>query len=195
MNKRQAFLDLFMNGQVPVMVYRATVKSVEADTCTVVLLANEMEVPDVQLTAEEGTENPLLVLPKVGSTVLVAAIENDIANAFVCSVSLIEKVSFTVDKTTVNVDKDEVFVQNNKSDLTLNGDMVQLRQGQTYVTMKDGKVEIKNSTLALKDLFDDLADLITNLKVLTSMGPSTGLFPDTIVSLTAFKTKYPQLLK
>jgi hypothetical protein len=98
------------------------------------------------------------------------------------------------DKTLFAFDKDEFKMGKENSAISFGDDQVLLEQGGMSIELANQKVNIKNDVVSLKELFNDLANLIQNLKVITPTGPSTALFPDTLVSLAAFKAKYPLLL-
>ena len=58
-----------------------------------------------------------------------------------------------------------------------------------------GNVQISNGTVSLYSLMGDLMQIITNLKVHTPAGPSTGLLPESLLALNAFETNFKSLLK
>lgn len=57
------------------------------------------------------------------------------------------------------------------------------------------KVQITNGTVSLLQLFTELNELLTNLKVLTPQGPSEGLSPESLIDLEKFGTNFRKLLK
>ena len=74
----------------------AVVKSVQGDTCTVEV--NGLELDGVRLRmASKG----VLLLPKVGSEVLVSMIENDPTELYVCCFGEVEKAGVSNDTTSL----------------------------------------------------------------------------------------------
>lgn len=80
----------------------AEVKSVEGETCTV--LVGELEVPEVLLTpADEGAEGKLVITPKVGSQVTVADLSGgELRQLTVVHWGEVEKISLTTDSIEMN---------------------------------------------------------------------------------------------
>jgi|SRR5690606_23731174 len=74
---------------------------------------------------------------------------------------------------------------------------IEIVQGELEVVIDstDNKVGVKNSVCSLKDLLQELADLLKQLKVFTPAGPSGTPLPDSIIAITQFETKFNQLLK
>lgn len=130
-----------------------------------VKLQDGLEIPGVRLKPSDLTEKYMQVTPVVGSTVVCLSVTNDLNDLFVA--------------------------------LTDHVQLVEIKDGDfnALIDLNDGKISVKNGSTSLLKLFDDLTDLITNLKVLTSAGPSTGLAPDSVAALNAFTTKYKSILK
>lgn len=83
-------------------LFTAVVKSVEGETCTV--LVGELEVPDVLLTpADEGADGKLLITPKEGSQVTVADLSGgELRHLAVVHWGEVEKISLTADSIELN---------------------------------------------------------------------------------------------
>jgi len=83
-------------------LFTAEVKSVEGETCTV--LVGELEVPDVLLTpADEGADGKLVITPKVGSQVTVADLSGgELRQLAVVHWGEVEKMSLTADSIELN---------------------------------------------------------------------------------------------
>ena len=83
-------------------LFTAEVKSVEGETCTV--LVGELEVPDVLLTpADEGADGKLVITPKVGSQVTVADLSGgELRHLAVVHWGEVEKMSLTADSIELN---------------------------------------------------------------------------------------------
>lgn len=83
-------------------LFTAEVKSVEGETCTV--LIGELEVPDVLLTpADEGADGKLVITPKVGGQVSVADLSGgELRQLAVVHWGEVEKISLTADSIELN---------------------------------------------------------------------------------------------
>ncbi len=83
-------------------LFTAEVKSVEGETCTV--LVGGLEVPDVLLTpADEGADGKLLITPKEGSQVTVADLSGgELRHLAVVHWGEVEKISLTADSIELN---------------------------------------------------------------------------------------------
>lgn len=175
MGKREDLASLLFNGVTPVQVYPATVKSVEGETCTVLVNHADLEVTGVRLQADPISG--LLLTPSVDSIVLVSCIENDLGNLFVCQYSQLEKALLQIENTSIYIDKGKT----------------ELRRGNVKVSLGQSQLAITNGQESLKTLFSDLVSLLQAFIVLTPSGPSTGLDPGTIAKLTQLTTKLNQV--
>lgn len=83
-------------------VFTGEVKSVEGETCTV--LIGELEVPDVLLTpADDGKEGKLIITPKTGSMVTVADLSGgELRHLSVVQWGEVEKITLTADSIELN---------------------------------------------------------------------------------------------
>lgn len=83
-------------------LFTAEVKSVEGETCTV--LVGELEVPDVLLTpADEGADGKLVITPKEGSQVTVADLSGgELRHLAVVHWGEVEKMSLTAGSIELN---------------------------------------------------------------------------------------------
>lgn len=140
------------------------VVSIQGTSCTV-KIAGGLELPDVRLRATiSNSTDELLITPKEGSKALVWSVTGTLEDLVLLKCDQIAKITYK------------------------QGD---LEFGLDSATQK---VTIKNNTTSLGDLMNELHDIITNLKVTTPSGPSTGVLPDTTASLLQFKTNFQQLL-
>lgn len=183
------------NRPSPVQVYRAVIKSIEANnTCTVELLNSDLIVDQVSLVAEEDAGEWIKIKPRVGSIVLVGCVENEIGDLYLVQPGEIDGGEILIGDTLINFDKDSINLVNDQSTVAISQGSVSITQERAEINLQEGKVSIKNDAVSLADLFEDLGALLTSFKVVTAQGPSTALFPDTLASVEAFKLKYPQLL-
>lgn len=176
MGKREELASILFNGVTPVQVYPATVKSVEGETCTVLVNHADLEVTGVRLQADPVAG--LLLTPSVNSIVLIGCIENDLGNLFVCQYSQLEKAEIKIDNTSI------IYIDKEKAEL---------KRGNVKVSLGQSQLAITNGQESLKSLFSDLVSLLQTFIVLTAQGPSSGLDPGTITKLTQLTTKLNQV--
>lgn len=175
MGKREELASILFNSATPVQVYPATVKSVEGETCTVLVNHADLEVTGVRLQADPVAG--LLLTPSVDSIVLVGCIENDLGNLFICQYSQLEKAEIKIENTSIYIDKEKA----------------ELKRGNVMVSLGQSQLAITNGQESLKSLFSDLVSLLQTFIVLTAQGPSTGLDPGTITKLTQLTIKLNQV--
>lgn len=181
----------------PVQVWQAVVKSIQGNNCTVDLVGTDLvDVPDVNLRANDEASEGVLLVPRVGSVVYVAAVENAVDNLFVCLVSEVDRVEVKIDKSVVTIDKDQVKAVRDKCEMVLT-DKAILKQDQTVVELSSGKVKISNAGVNLKALFTDMTALLKTFQVICASpgAPSASVFPATLASITQLETKVSQLLQ
>ncbi|MBQ6684002.1 MAG: hypothetical protein IJM74_07865 [Bacteroidales bacterium] len=95
-------IKAMIGGNGGTALFTAEVKSVEGETCTV--LIGELEVPDVLLTpADEGADGKLVITPKVGGQVTVADLSGgELRQLAVVHWGEVEKISLTADSIELN---------------------------------------------------------------------------------------------
>jgi hypothetical protein len=193
-NKRQELMDKFFNRETPVQVFPAEVLSVNTPTCTVRLLASGLEVEGVRLWADVDATDYLRLNPRVGSTVLVGCIENDLANLYVAQFAELDSFDVIIGDMVLGGDKTGVGASVKNTNVYIEANRATLEQDGTKVELQGGRVKITNGTVSLKDLFSDLATLLNTFIVITPSGPSTALGPTSITALTQLTAKINQLL-
>jgi len=140
------------------------VKEITGETCTV--MYGELELTDVRLKATvNGSPNKLMMLPKIGSMVLVGSLTGDLKDLAVLKVDELQKIEFEQDGFKLVVDT------------------------------TDGTLSIENNNVSLFSIYQQLADLLKTFKVFTPVGPSISPVPDTLVKITQFETDFKKLLK
>ena len=140
-----------------------TVTKVTGDTCSV--LVNDFEVSDIRLKATADGSDNLLIIPKVGSRVLMLSTDGTIGNLTVIKCDVAERILYNEQGLVVEIDS------------------------------TTGKVKVQNESTSLKDLFQQLTDLLKQLKVFTPAGPSGTPLPDSIVRIEQFETDFKTILK
>lgn len=140
------------------------VKAIEADTCTVEL-SEEFEISEVRLKSTANGKDNLLIVPKVGSQVLMLSSDGTIDSLTVIQVDQASKIIFNENGLNIEIDS------------------------------TDGKVSIKNKKSSLFDLFQDLANILKQLKFYTNMGPSGNPLPDSMIAINKLETDFKELLR
>ncbi len=144
-----------------------TVVAVDGETCSVQLTSG-LVLSDVKINASVSESEDYLILePAINSAVLVLSGDGTLSNLYVIKVDKIGKFKFSQAEMKIEFDSLE------------------------------GKVQIANGSVNLKDLFGDLATILNSLKVaVVSVGaPSGTITPDVVALVNAFSTKVNTLLK
>jgi hypothetical protein len=168
MDKYKKLNDLFKglaNKAVVVLpLINATVVSIDGESCTVDI--DGLLVDEVRLKATiNGEDNKILVLPKVGSMVLIGSLTGDLKDLAVLRVDEVAQLQYVQDGLNILIDS------------------------------TDGRIQIANEAVSLHDLFQSLVDLLKVFKVYTPVGPSGTPLPDTITAITQFETDFKLILK
>lgn len=140
------------------------VKSIENDTCTVEL-SNGFEISDIRLKATADESDSLLIVPEVGSRVLMLSMDGTVDNM-----------------TVIKCDSADKLIYNN-------GNL------HLEIEKESKKILVKNDQVNLYNIFSDLAELLKQLKVYTPMGPSGTPLPDSILAIEKFENDFKQILK
>lgn len=139
------------------------VKSVSGDVCAIEI--DGLLLSDIRLKASaDGTDN-LLIIPKIGSRVLMLSSDGTIDNLTVIKCDAASKIIFNENGLQVEIDSEA------------------------------GKVKIENEETSLKTLFEQLTDILKTLKVFTPVGPSGNPLPDSIVKIEQFENDFKTILK
>lgn len=150
-------------GAKPVLPVFGIVKSVEGDTCTVDV--NGLELSDIRLKTTADSEETLLIIPTVGSHVMMISAGGTIDNLTVVKCDHADRI------------------------LAKNADF------QMEIDLVSGKIGAKNATTGLFELFDQLQNILKLLKVYTPSGPSGTPLPDSIERIEEFESDFKTILK
>jgi hypothetical protein len=152
-------------GSDPNLPIQAKIVSAEGETCTVEL-ADGFQLSDVRLKATVSDgENYLILTPAEGSDVTLLSSDGTLKNLFVVLADDIEKFRFSHGGLKIEFDG------------------------------TDGKVSIKNDSVSLYGLFDQLTNLLNGFTLNHPQGPTTGLMPPTMAAVQQFGISFKQLLK
>lgn len=152
-----------MVGIQPNLPIDGVVTVIEKDTCRVRI--GDFEVSDVRLKAIANGSDSLLIVPVVGSEVLMISTDGSIGNLSI-----------------IKCDKVSKFIYNE------NGLNIE-------IDSEDGKVSIQNESVSLKGLFEDLTQILKQFKVFTPSGVSGTPIPNIIQKLNQFEIDFKTLLK
>lgn len=152
-----------MIGAKPNLPIDGVVTAIDKDTCTVKV--GDFEISDVRLKAIANGTDSLLLVPVVGSEVLMLSTDGSVGNL-----------------TIIKCDKVSKFIYKE------NGLVVEINS-------EDGKVNIQNESVSLKGLFEDLTQILKQFKVFTPNGVSGTPIPNVIQKLNQFETQFKSLLK
>ena len=140
-------------------------------TCTVVM--EDIPYENVLLYAVENTElKGQVLIPRIGSTVLVERIAND--RYFVAMFSEVAKVLLTIgENTIVEVSEECVRIQSGeKTTVTADAEKCLLQVGESVVKATEKGLTFIKGGAGLKKTLEELIDAITKLTVTTGVGPS-----------------------
>ena len=140
-------------------------------TCTVVM--EDIPYENVLLYAVENTElKGQVLIPRIGSTVLVERIAND--RYFVVMFSEIDKVLLTIgEKTKAEISEENISIQTgDKTTVTVDAQNCLLQVGESMVKATEKGLTFVKGGAGLKKTLEELIDAITKLTVTTGVGPS-----------------------
>lgn len=140
------------------------VTKVAGDTCTV-MLQEGFEVSDVRLKATADGSDNFLIIPKIGTSVMMLSGDGTMDTLAVIKCDVAEKIFYNENGLLVEIDS------------------------------KTGKVKLENNQTSVRTLFQQLTDLLRGLKVFTPAGPSGTLLPDSVMKLNQFENDFKSILK
>jgi len=152
-------------GDEPNQPITGEVTEVAEETCSIKLKSGFVAT-DVKLKATiTESKNKMILYPKVGTTVHAIALNGSLENMVILKVDEVERVVYVQDGLEVIIDS------------------------------TDKKISIKNDSVSLIDMCNELMALLKAFKVFTPSGPSGTPLPDTMASIQQVETKFKQLLK
>lgn len=152
-----------MIGAKPNLPIDAVVTAVANDTCSVKI--GDFEVSDIRLKTVANGKDNLLVVPKIGSQVLMISTDGTLGNLTIIKCDEVSRFLYKENDLEIDIDSET------------------------------GKVGIKNDKVSLKELFEDLTKILKQFKVHTPSGVSGTPIPDVIQKLNRFETQFKTLLK
>lgn len=167
MDKLAEIRSKLISSQEPPKRYAHTgiVTAVTGKHCKV-QMPNGFVVSNVKLAATIGDDvNELLIVPKVGTTVVMVSLTGTENNLTVVKADEVEWVSYKQNGLELLIDS------------------------------RDGKVMVKNGQESLIGLLDSLTALMRAFKVHTPSGPSGTALADVVIMIDNFEQSYKRILK
>lgn len=120
--------------------FPAVVVSVDKEKGTCVIDSDGLELPDVQLSAIiDGNDKKFYLFPKVGSSVLVSPINEDLHRLYVEEYSEIESLDLKIELVRFQVDKDGFLLQKQNETLKqLMTDLIGAIKAMSFVVTTTG---------------------------------------------------------
>lgn len=176
----QQALNEFVFRRQTIAVFPAQVKSVNETDLTCDVEDSELEIYDVRLRATvDGADDGFVLLPAVGSWVLVGNIGNSPGEYAVILASEITKAAFKVGQSTWLIDEDTVTAQ----------------RGFTAVKVESDGVRIERNSVSLKTAIDSLIDQIKLITVTCAAPGAPSTPPLNFAAFDAIKIQIDSILK
>ena len=153
-----------------------TVIAIDEDklTCDCAPTSGGAIIYDVLLQAMEGQATGFVLIPMIGSSVIVTFISS--VSAYVGATS--------------NIQKMQCIVSGKEVNLTQGG--IEIKAGFTNITVNDNGVSIVRAGISLVDVLSQLIDAIMAITVGTPSGPSTP--PVNVAQFAVVKSQLIQIL-
>jgi hypothetical protein len=160
----------YLNDEVYMVVCTVTAVDVPSRTCTCTTItgAASTDLQGVQLMAE--VDDGLLLLPTVGSTVVVSYSKQNVP--YVALYSQIDKVVIVTGNSSITMTDTSIIAERNATTLTIQDDSIVAVKGNSTLTIKDNGYSIVNGSVSLTDIMKQLLTQILALTVTTGTGPS-----------------------
>lgn len=160
-------------------IISAEVKAITGESCTV--MVGDLELTDVRLKATiNGETNKVLMLPKVGSMVLIGSLTGDMRDLCVLKNDEVDKLIYEQGAVKVTID-----APSNSVVYDVNGTILKLEE----------KVQVENPYYNLLNLINEFIDICKNEIHMTNAGPTVSLNPANKIKFDSLKRKFAQLLK
>ncbi|MCX8018940.1 MAG: hypothetical protein N2747_00430 [Chitinophagaceae bacterium] len=112
----------------------------------------------------DADDDKFIVRPKPGSKVMIACMDGNMESLYVVKTAKLK----------------DLEIKNGNFEI--------------YIDLTTGKVKVRNGTVSLKSLLEEIIEEILKLKLHTPAGPSGTALPDNVTALNALKNKIQQLL-
>jgi hypothetical protein len=175
----------------------AIVKEITGDTCTVTI--GELELTDVRLKAtDDSADDKLLVIPTVGSKVVIGTNPGSMNDLFVIRTDDPEIISYKHGDLQITIDTEKINYTNGNLQINIDAQSKVIdiiNKVNISIDSEAGTVQIKNDQVSLVDLFTEMVNILKTLTVSTPAGPSGTPLPPTIQLVTQFETDFKKILK
>ena len=107
--------------QVPTQTFDAIVLSVDAQAQSCTVDYDGIELFDVRLKSViDNDEKSIVILPKVGSSVLISVIHNSMANCFISKYSEIDKIIIKIGSHQLEISENGIVINNGQNEGLVN---------------------------------------------------------------------------
>lgn len=140
--------------------FPASVKSVDVDRATCVVWDGELEYTDVRLSSvNDENDKKFIIVPAVGSQVLVSPIQEDILKLYVTAYGQIDALHGTIENTRFQIDKDGFSIaRQNESLKKLMDDLIAAIRAMVFQTSQGPTTILQNDMQ-----FEAIAQRVNNL--------------------------------
>lgn len=132
---------------------------------TCTVQVGDLELTDVRLKATADGSENLLLIPAENSNVMMLSSDGSIDNLTIVKMDKVARIKFSQNGLVLDFDSET------------------------------GKLGVKNNSVSLYGLFDQLTTLLNGFTLNHPQGPTTGLMPPTQAAVQNFQTSFNQLLK
>lgn len=180
-NEFKQALNEFVFKRQTISIFPALIKSVnESDLTCDVEDSNELELFDVRLRATiDGTDDGFVLIPAVGSWVLIGNIGNSPGEYAVIASSEISHAACKIGQSTWLIDPNTITAQ----------------RGLTAIKVESDGVMIERNSVSLKTAIDSLIDQIKLITVTCAAPGSPSTPPINLAAFDAIKAQIDGILK
>ncbi len=176
----QEALDKFVRRRVTTVIFPAIIQSVDLETMTCdVRDLDDHDLFDVRLRADTSDSDGWILVPSVGSSVLVADIGNSETDYCLVGTSTVNSVTALVNGTRLEIKPNWALASIDTVTFQIKADGLYLKKGAE----------------SLKKILDDLIDQVNLLTVTCAAPGAPSTVPLNSAAFTAIRTRVDNLLK
>ncbi|MCD8177315.1 MAG: hypothetical protein LUE98_07785 [Tannerellaceae bacterium] len=132
--------------QKPDAFHLMEVTGIEEDTCRAKL--GDLEIPEIRLSSIfKGAENGILIIPEIGSIILVADLSmGELRDLVAIAYSEIQSIRIRKEDTTIYHDKDTVRIETGKNTFYMDKESTSFSLGESNVRIESGLIRLNSGT-------------------------------------------------